>query len=471
MNLNNDGKPFFIILTAVVFVAVVSLLPLGTLTNGLMSDFNLLSDIVPPDRLNVEATPGTPAENIDPALLQLEEADSLAKASGMELPSDSILGDSVKAERLLPVRPTIVGGEVAIEDYTPDGNGMKALKEAIRNGRLARIAFLGDSYIEGDILCQDFRALMQERYGGNGVGYMNLYSEFPGFRQSVRQEGKNWKELSVKKGAKNEYIGLSENYFMAAGKATATYKGVGKIKCADSWSTSSLLVIAPNGGEVKMHIDPDTTEWRTMILDPSDRVQCLKLEGKTKQFKLETSTSSLIALGVWLDGDRGIAVDCMSSRGYSGLTLTKVDASLCKMESAYINYQLIILEFGINAMSSRQTDYSTYSKGMVGVINHIRQCYPEAGILMMGIGDRGEKRGGAYHSMGTAVNMVAAQREAARRAGCMFWDTREAMGGEDAIVRFAADGRANKDYVHLSHKGGREIGKALFKAFTKVIDQ
>jgi len=470
MKLNNGGKPFIIILTALAIVAVVSLLPLGRLTGGYLSDFNLLGDIMPCHENEARLSPGTPAENIDPELLKLEANDSIAR----DMASDSIVrtDSAIQAEPELPhLRPTLVDGEVAIEDYSTDGNGMKALKDAIREGRLARIAFLGDSYIEGDILCQDFRAMMQERYGGSGVGYMNLHSEFPGFRQSVRQDGKGWKELSVRKGAKSEYIGLSENYFIPSGKATASYKGVNKIKCADSWDVSRLLVVAPRGGQVKTHIDSDTTDWTINTLEPSPEVQCVRIDGRTSQFKLETSTESLVALGVWLDSRSGVSVDCMSSRGYSGLTLSKTSLELCRQESSFVNYQLIILEFGINAMSSEQSDYSVYAKGMARVIGHLRQCYPGAGILVMGIGDRGEKRGGEVHSMYSAEGMVTAQRNAARMTGSMFWDTREAMGGNESIVAYASEGLANKDYVHLTHKGGKRLAGHLFNAFTKVIDQ
>ena len=46
-----------------------------------------------------------------------------------------------------------------MEDYSPDGNGLKRFKSALAQAgnRVVRIAFLGDSYIEGDIFTQDVR--------------------------------------------------------------------------------------------------------------------------------------------------------------------------------------------------------------------------------------------------------------------------------------------------------------------------
>ena len=174
-------------------------------------------------------------------------------------------------------------------------------------------------------------------------------------------------------------------------------------------------------------------------------------------------------LGSWLDGASGVSLDCMSSRGYSGVTLQKVSPELCREMAKFIDYDLIILEFGINAMSSKQTDYSIYSSRLEKVIEHVRQCYPNADILLLGIGDRGEKINGEVHSMKAAPFMVEAQRTAARKAHCLFWDTREAMGGEDAIVTWSKNGLANKDYVHLTHKGGAKLAEPLFNAIQNLL--
>ncbi|MDE6467074.1 MAG: hypothetical protein K2L44_10255, partial [Duncaniella sp.] len=154
----------------------------------------------------------------------------------------------------------------------------------------------------------------------------------------------------------------------------------------------------------------------------------------------------------------------MSSRGFSGVTLTKINSGLCRQMAEFVDYNLIILEFGINAMSSSQKNYSVYSSHMVRVINHIRACYPRADILVMGVGDRGEKRGGTVASMATAPAMISAQRDAARRAHCLFWDTREAMGGEGAVVEWSNAGLINKDYIHMTHKGGARLADELFRA-------
>ena len=44
-------------------------------------------------------------------------------------------------------------------------------------GRPVRVAYYGDSFIEGDILVSDLRELMQARYGGYGVGWIDAGNE------------------------------------------------------------------------------------------------------------------------------------------------------------------------------------------------------------------------------------------------------------------------------------------------------
>lgn len=92
-------------------------------------------------------------------------------------------------DTLLPpppkVKPAFVdtcrSGMTCIEDYSDSTlRGMtpfyRALDELAANPRLVRIAYFGDSFIEADILTADLRAMLQERYGGCGVGFVTITS-------------------------------------------------------------------------------------------------------------------------------------------------------------------------------------------------------------------------------------------------------------------------------------------------------
>lgn len=465
------GSPTLIIVIAVVLVAVMSLLPLSKWTGGRVKDFSLISDIVKEAAIMQENASGEGSEEIDPALLQAEQENETGETSETRLRSG--LNGEIETETadrhidtiISPVRPSRVGDLVRVEDYTTASTGFANLRAAIGSGKLARIAVVGDSYIEGDIFTQDLRALFQDTYGGEGVGYVNMHTDFPGFRRSVKQSGSGWKTFMANKKAERRYIDIAEQYAVPSGTATSVYEGTKQNSHTASWSRSQFLFISPD--DITISVKTDDSEWEERNIAGSPSVQSLEITGQVSRFGIKTSAASLIGLGVWLDGVSGVSVDCMSSRGFSGITLKKVSPELSHEMSRFVDYDLIILEFGINAMSAKQKNYSNYCTHMVEVINHIRLCYPQADIMLMGVGDRGQKIGSQVKSMPTGQAMISAQRDAARRAHCLFWDTREAMGGEDAVVQWSSSGLINKDYIHLTHKGGARLARELFNAIQK----
>ena len=66
--------------------------------------------------------------------------------------------------------------------------------------RPVRIAVLGDSFIEGDILTADLRERLQECYGGGGPGFAPMASPLTAFRRTVRTQSKGWTTYNIKIG-------------------------------------------------------------------------------------------------------------------------------------------------------------------------------------------------------------------------------------------------------------------------------
>ncbi len=490
MSDNRQGHPLLIIMTAVTIVAIVSMLPLSRISGGKLNDFNLLGDLFP-SSVNDSVPIADNTIVVDKELLAAIENEKNAAlldtvtASGTSVATIPSYGDSITAATSPELTVQVVipeaisprqNGIVKLEHYTSDGTGLSHIKAALAASgeRLVRIAVLGDSYIEGDIFTQNVREQLQDIYGGSGVGYVNMYSEFPGFRRSVRQSGSGWSVYNINnQDCNHSYLSISEQYSrksVEAAKARATYKGVDKLRHLSSWDVSRFLFMSPDASVITTVTTDDASDRNE--IEGSPDVQCIEEYGETAKFSVSITDSPITAIGVWLDGYNGVSVDCMSSRGYSGVTLSRVNSTLCSQMRRYIDYDLIVLEFGINAMSASQSDYTAYSNLMVKVIAHLRQCYPKADILLMGIGDRGQKTGGDIRSMAVAQSMVDAQRMAARKAGCVFWDTREAMGGEGAIIKWASaqPPLANKDYVHLSHAGGAALAKEFVKSFLDAIN-
>ena len=87
----------------------------------------------------------------------------------------------------------------------------------------------------------------------------------------------------------------------------------------------------------------------------------------------------------------------------------------------------------------------------------------------MGVGDRGQKIGADIVSMPTVKKLIHTQRDVARRTGTLFWDTRQAMGGDCAAVRWHERKLVNADYIHLNHRGGKEMADLFLKSLDESL--
>lgn len=464
MSTNKAGSPLTVILLAVALLAALSLLPWGELTGNRLKDFNLLADLVPEsDKTYITH------EETDPALAELEAMQLSPAPAAVADSAATAAPDSVAPAPVQPLpadftAPQAADGTVLLEDYS-QGSYPARLRAALADAsrRVVRVAVVGDSYIEGDIFTQNLRSLLQDTYGGSGVGYMAAHSDFPGFRQSVRQSSQGWTEADMRHIGADPVKPLWGVYFKGGPGAKVTYKGSSKPPHARSWAQSTLLFIAPGGGTITLTTDSGKVA-HTVLASPD--VQAIKTAGTTSKFSVASDAPGFKMLGAWLDGSRGVSVDCMSLRGNSGLTLRNVADDITRETRQWIDYDVIIVEYGINALTSGRSDYTAYTAAMVEGVEHLKRQYPGAAIIVMGIGDRGQKQGTTVGSMTTAPAMVRAQREIARRTGTFFWDTRAAMGGDGAAADWHSRALVNADYIHLNHKGGAELARIFMNALT-----
>lgn len=453
------------ILTAVFILAGLSFVPWSDLTGNTIKDFNLIADLLPEKKESIPAAE-EPAIDIDPELL------ALAETAAAEAPAPATSETSETPTTPAPPEPpqqqapTDSRGTVLFEFNSTDH--LPHLKAALARGK-ARIGVIGDSFIEGDIMVQNLRQLLQADYGGEGVGYMTMHTDFPGFRQSVRQSNKNWSQHDVRSMAARDTLRLlSGEYSTAKSGASTTYHGVKGHPGQENWSGSTFLFISPNDATVVLGTDISTD---TFAVAGSDQVQRLHMPGETSVFKVSVNDPGLIALGAYLGDGLGVQVDCMSVRGNSGIGHSRLNANLSEQMRRHIDYDLIIVEYGINALSAAQTNYSPYATALAKSLSRIATCYPNADIVLMGIADRGAKHGTEVHSLATCDAMIKAQRQAAATAGCAFWDTRSAMGGPDACVQWRKKGLMNADYTHINHAGGARMAELLYNALTQAINE
>lgn len=407
-----------------------------------------------------------------------EEIEDIAATDSVSnLVSDSTISrthtDSV------PLRPTIkaprkAGDITLIEDYTMAQAGMQHFATAIYNRnnlqRPVRIGVLGDSFIEADILTQNIRQLLQDIYGGSGVGYMAMHSDFPGFRRSIAQVDKGWETYNVASNAQLPYTSLTLQLHrpQGDGKTYTRYKGVKKLRHINEWEVSKVGFIADTTAVISLKTD---STLHTFDIAPDSEAQFIVIAEPTHSLEVECNQAAVAFWGTWLDGTTGIAVDNISIRGYSGTTLQSIPAERLQQLNNAIPYDLILLQYGLNRMTPSITDYSSYTTQLVEAINHLRSALPHTDIVIVGIGDRSQNENGSLQTMKAVYGIRKAQRNAAIEAQCHFWDCYEAMKTLGGMPTFVENSWANKDYTHINHAGGSPLANEFVKAIKYALEK
>jgi lysophospholipase L1-like esterase len=134
---------------------------------------------------------------------------------------------------------------------------------------------------------------------------------------------------------------------------------------------------------------------------------------------------------------------------------------------------LIILHFGLNVANEKSlaSTYKTYTEKMGCVIDHFREAYPQASILVVSMPDRDQRTSAGIRTMNGVESLVAYQQIMAADHQVAFFNLFKAMGGRESMKELVDKGLANKDYTHLSFAGGREIAKPFFECLIKGSEQ
>ena len=368
------------------------------------------------------------------------------------------------------------------EDFSPESHSLHSFFRAmnvIKSGEgKGRIAFFGDSFIEGDIFCADVRNSLQDYFGGNGVGFVPITSEVAQFRVTVGHSFTGFNSFSlVKKETKNEPFGAGGYCFTAGAENAVTYSANPKYKHLNLFHDIKLYYTSPENTVFTYRLSDG--QIKQMNIAASDRLQQKVLRDvNTTTASFNFPVSDTIKLyGVSFEDSTGIYVDNFGLRGNSGLGLSRISDAMNRQFNQFQNYQLIILQYGLNVIAADTKDLSWYVSPMVNVIQRLKKSYPEATILLLSVSDRSTKVDGEYRTMESVPLMVKAQREIARQAQVAFFNLFEAMGGENSMVAFVENDPplANKDYTHLNFLGGRRVAgifvKSLINENQKFNDQ
>lgn len=346
----------------------------------------------------------------------------------------------------------------------------QSLNAGKKKKRKTRIAYFGDSMIEGDLISQDLRECMQDYFGGEGVGYVPITSIVSGFRTSVFHSFEGWTTYNLLENVPAGHsLGISGYCFVpntfnvvdtnnTKAGSSVKYTAVKRKHLSKFYQTK--LIYGKSEGENYVIINGNRYK-----LGGTNLVNELTVNTFAQQVNARFQCKSPIDVyGFSLESDSGVFVDNFSFRGNSGLPIQKVKQAIYSSTNECLDYDLIILEYGLNAVNPTVTDFSWYERGMNVVIKHMQASFPNASILLISVGDKSYRKDGVYQTDPSVPILVEAQKRMAKDNKLAFWSLYDAMGGSGSMVKWVEGDTAfaNKDYTHFNFKGAHKVGKLLF---------
>ena len=347
--------------------------------------------------------------------------------------------------------------------------------EQLRNGPgKVRIGYFGDSMIEGDLVTQSLRHDLQQRFGGTGVGFVPITSQTYGFRKSIyhRFSG-DWQDFNLlaPQAPDHEY-GISGEYFLtqrsnASGSTWVRYKGEDLYPTTQAFERVRLFY-----GRRKR--TPEATAGQYVMVRSDEQRDTLSLEQNalvnevlvcqqpTQEIQLNFRIpKDLPVYGLSFESPSGIFVDNFASRGNSGMNLVEIPGPTLATFHQKLAYDLIVLQFGLNVISTRRKDFTHYEKGMERVVRHFQEHAPGAAILLVSCSDKSTRLRGRLQTDPSVPLVVDAQRRVAERTGVAFLDLYQAMGGRNSMIQWVKDDLARSDYTHPNRKGAERVGEIV----------
>lgn len=339
-------------------------------------------------------------------------------------------------------------------------NKLIALRKT-KKGKI-RIAYLGDSMIEGDLVSQTLRKLLQANFGGSGVGFVPATSAVAGFRTTVKHtfSGK-WYESNFRNKISASPLYLSGKTFFSNGYNW--FEADDKTYTNKSIPLKKYLLCGYKYGSGKIAVNGIFNSFK-----PTDIFNTILLDSSFKStIKIEVSDPTLPVYGISLESNDGVIVDNFSFRGSGGFEFNNLDTSFLKQVASSQPYDLIIMQYGVNVLNKpNNNSFDWYYRTMLTAINKLKHCFSGTNFLLISAADKSFKYPNGTHTAIGMDSLIATQERIAFTSKIAFFNTYNSMGGYNSMVNWANGNPqlAAKDYTHLNAKGAEILGTGIYSS-------
>ncbi len=396
---------------------------------------------------------------------------------------------------------------VAMPVENPPGQrALKAFHEALERTRRGeddpatatredqtRVVWWGASHVAGDVFTRVVRHGLKAEYGDAGLGFVVPAEPWRSYNNrdaNLRYSEGGWDSFWVSRKHRREdgRYGLGGIRFTSGDKRawfeveTARSSPFGR----DADSVEVWYEACPGCGDFQVEVDGrKVARVRTGVprgRDPELRVwrQALRL-GPHKVRVKPHGNGAVSFFGVALEADRpGVVIDTLGINGSRETDHLQWDAGLFAQQVARRDPDLVVMAYGTNAVGD-DDPLDVYQRRLESVLARLRATAPRAACLFIGPSDRPIRVEGvdargevvtAYLARPRQGPFIAAQKRAAHRFGCAYWDFAGAMGGPLSIVSWAAadEPMAAPDHVHLTRAGYERVAQLFWDALMGPVE-
>ncbi len=420
--------------------------------------------------------------NIIPPAIHIPETrknESKPPIRGQKSTTGSAARDTVRRER--PIRRLTFERE-GYEQLQRFYEHCRAIETT---GEEVRIFHYGDSQIEGDRISSYLRTRLQKEFGGGGVGLVSaIPPTYPPFGLTV-SASRSWKFYSMMpahRRKKELHYGVmgSVAQFATDGTAPDSTRVDAEIRIRrDPKAGRGMrfaycnVLFAAREVPCTMRVVVGDSVYFSRTYSESSSLQraALPVPADASKFSLQWAAASTPDIyGISYETASGIQVDNMPLRGSGGTDFNAISDTMFREVAQVLAPRLILLEFGVNVVPSRLSSYGAYGRQLQQHIERLKQLLPTAAFVLIGVSDMGFKEDESFCSYPNLTLVRNAQRKAALDAGIAFWDTYEAMGGANAVLRWRNTNPplVTTDYVHFTPRGARYIAELFYTALMDV---
>jgi len=433
---------------------------------------------LPGDKISISAdkTPSQSIVRLKSALLLQVNYASLIGDSGLTDFKNSLTNS--KLETTPTIKDNMGYSEIATVKtkkvpLTGNLEQMKYFYEALKTSKTKtlRIAHIGDSAIFGDVISEYLRLNFQEKFGGNGQGFISMINNNDAYARRITKNtySNDWQVYSILKRYPGKLpLGLNGSVFIPTNESWAKFETKRDFNAYKYFKTARLFYSnGKNNSLAKYSFNNGTPQSLKLKEGENVNIGEMSYPSGATSLKLNFNVcESSYFYGISLENGVGLYLDNFPFVGNSGISLREMPMNVLKDFNELQNYKLIIIQFGANVLSPEHNDYTWYATQMEKVINYFKQAFPNASIIIVGMSDKIEKKNFSLLTDPKVFSLIQAQKSLAKKTNVAFWNYFEAMGGANSMIEWvnANPPLANKDYLHLTNKGGKKIADLLTEA-------